>query len=472
MPAAYLGTIVPGTGPLTNGILQAGQGINKYLTDPGGIKLGPRLGIAIDLTGHHNLVFRAGGGITYDRYQLNEIFALIGNPPQALQTTLVSGLVNQLNPAAAITGAPSLSGVAGGAISYPGGVPASYKYSAGIQASLPFSMVLDTSYVGTLGRRLLYNYPLNAVPYGADYLLQNQDPTKVRASPNAILGSNAYDSVFMRPYRGFGSINLESFGATSNYNALQVSLRRRFASGLFFGASYTWSKCMATGSNDGTGFRIDGRSRSALYGPCDYDVRHMLVLNYVYPLPGISRFARFNNAMTRAVFNGWQLSGTTTLRSGTPFSPSYSIAGYGNAQLTGSPDFGARLKLVGDPLTGSSDSPYNRLNPAAFLPPQPGSLGLESGINYLRNPGLDNWDLSLQKSIALREKLHVELRADAFNAFNHPQFNGINNTLNHASPTSTAPLPSSLLPNNINGFGTVTGTAPPRIMQLMLRVVF
>ncbi|MBV9085672.1 MAG: carboxypeptidase regulatory-like domain-containing protein, partial [Acidobacteriaceae bacterium] len=202
LPAAYIGTIIPNTGPLTNGIRQAGQGINKYLMDPGGIRLGPRLGVAIDLTGRHNLVFRAGGGVMYDRYQLNEIFSLIGNPPEALQTTVVNGLVNQLNPSAAIIGAPSLSGVAGGAIAYGGGIPTSYKYSAGIEAALPFSMVLDTSYVGTLGRHLLYNYPLNAIPYGADYLPQNQDPTKVRLSPTAILGSNAYDSVFLRPYHG------------------------------------------------------------------------------------------------------------------------------------------------------------------------------------------------------------------------------------------------------------------------------
>jgi hypothetical protein len=473
LPAAYIGTIVPNTGPPTNGIRQAGNGISKYLMDSNGIKLGPRVGVAIDLTGHQNLIFRAGGGIMYDRYQLNEIFALIGNPPEAIQTTLLNGLVTQLNPATGIIGAPSLSGVAGGAIAAGGGVPTSYKYNAGIQAKLPWSMVLDTSYVGTLGRNLIYNYPLNAIPYGADYLPQNQDPTKVKLSPTATLGSNAFDSVFLRPYQGFGSINLEAFGATSNYNALQVSLKRRFASGLFLGIAYTWSKCMATGSDDGTGFRIDGKSRFALYAPCNYDVGQTLVFNYVYSLPGVDHLAAFNNPVTRAVFNGWQIAGTTLFRSGTPFSVGYSISGYGNAQLTGSPDLGARVKLVGDPRSGTSDSPYNRIHPAAFLPPQPGSIGLESGYNYLRNPGLNNWDLSLQKNIPLKgERFRMELRGDAFNVFNHPQFNGINSTINFASPTSTAPIPSSLFPANLNGFGTVTGTAPARIMQLMARFVF
>ncbi|HEX2711004.1 MAG TPA: hypothetical protein VHM88_02110, partial [Candidatus Acidoferrales bacterium] len=384
LPAAYIGTIVPNTGPLTNGILQAGHGISKYLMKSPGLKLGPRLGVAIDLTGHQNLIFRAGGGIMYDRYQLNEIFSLIGNPPEIVQTTLVNGLVSQLNNTQGIVGAPSLSGVAGGAISYNGGVPTVYKYNAGIEARLPWSLILDTSYVGTLGRHLLYNFPLNAVPYGTAYLAQSQDSTKSNSPPSGCpagfsgCGVNAKDSVFLRPFQGFGPINLESFGATSNYNALQISLKRRFAGGLFLGAAYTWAKCLTTGSNDGTGFRIDGRSRFALYALCDYDVAQTLVFNYVYALPGVSHLGGFNNAVTRALFNGWQVSGTTLFRSGTPFSAGFSISGYGNTQLTGSPDLGARIRLVGDPRAGTSDSPYNRVNPAAFLPPQPGSIGLES----------------------------------------------------------------------------------------------
>jgi hypothetical protein len=468
LPNAYIGTVIPGTGPLDNGILQAGHGINQYVNKAPGIKLAPRFGVAFDLTGHQNLIFRAGGGIMYDRPEGNEIFSLLGNPPEALQTTLVNGLVKQLSPAAAITGVPTLSGVAGGALDYGGKDPTAYKFNAGIQVRLPWSMLLDTSYVGNLGRHLIYNYPLNAIPYGADYLPQNQDPTKVKLSPTATLGSNAYDAQFLRPFNGFGAIGQNVLGASSNYNSLQVTLRRRFASGLFLGMSYTWGRCM-----DAEGVRIDGKTRFGTYAPCSYDVGQTLVFNYVYELPKIDRLGAFNNPVTRAVFNGWQVAGTTLFRSGTPFSVGYSISGYGNAQLTGSPDFGARVKLVGDPRAGIGEDPYNRINPAAFLPPQPGSVGLESGYNYMRNPGLNNWDLTLQKSIPLGgEKVHMVLRADAFNAFNHTQFNGINSTISYASPTSTAPIPSSLFPANINGFGTVSGTAPARIMQVTAHIVF
>ena len=74
-----IGTIVPGTGNLTNGLVQAEQGLGKYLFDSPGIIPAPRFGLTYDITGHQNIVFHAGGGIFYDRYQGNEIFSLLGN---------------------------------------------------------------------------------------------------------------------------------------------------------------------------------------------------------------------------------------------------------------------------------------------------------------------------------------------------------------------------------------------------------
>jgi len=105
-----------------------------------------------------------------------------------------------------------------------------------------------------------------------------------------------------------------------------------------------------------------------------------------------------------------------------------------------------------------------------------GSLGLESGVNYLTGPGINNWDLSLQKSFAIKERVHLELRGDAFNVFNHTQFSGVNSTITYASFTNLTPtnLPfkadGSI--NNINGFGTVNGARDPRILQLVMRLRF
>jgi hypothetical protein len=131
--------------------------------------------------------------------------------------------------------------------------------------------------------------------------------------------------------------------------------------------------------------------------------------------------------------------------------------------------------LIGQPNTGSSD-PYNRINPAAFTIPPVGTRGLDAPRNYLINPGINRSDISVQKEFAVKERAKLQLRADAFNAFNHTQFSGINSTLNFASLTNLTPtnlyLNANGTVNNINGFGTVSGARDPRIMQLMVRFQF
>jgi hypothetical protein len=478
--ALDIGKIVPSVGSLTDGILPAGQGINKYLMQFPGIRWAPRVGFAIDLTGHGNLVLRAGAGAYYDRYQGNEIFNVIVNPPAIFNPTVVNGFASSLTLAGALLSPGGLT-----VISPDGEVPLDYNYSGGIQAKLPWATILDVSYVGLLGRQLLYNTNINAAPYGAAFLQQNQDPTKwggnvptctADPSTSPCTGSNAYDSNFLRPFRGYGDITLEHFGATSNYNSLQVTVDRRFAKGAFLGVAYTWGKCLTMADNDGAGGRIDNLTKLADYGPCGYDVRQTFATNYVYKLPGVTGHGSLDNMFTRALLNGWQLSGVTTFANGTPLTPGYSISGVSNANLTGTGAFGSRVKLVGNPLSSTSSAPYDRLNAAAFLPPTRPSLGLESGVNYIVQPGINDWDLSLQKNFPVKERAHLEFRVDAFNVFNHTQFNGLNATLNYGSYGSTTPtnLPynaSGVLVNK-TGFGTVSGVRYPRILQLVARFVF
>jgi hypothetical protein len=116
------------------------------------------------------------------------------------------------------------------------------------------------------------------------------------------------------------------------------------------------------------------------------------------------------------------------------------------------------------------------LNAAAFAAPQVGSQGLESGQNFLVAPGTNNWDLSIQKSFSVKERMRFQFRVDAFNAFNHTQFSGINNTLNFSALPN--PQPTNLAYNsggqlvNANGFGTVSSVADPRIVQTMIRIQF
>ena len=153
----------------------------------------------------------------------------------------------------------------------------------------------------------------------------------------------------------------------------------------------------------------------------------------------------------------------------------FSISGVANQNITGSYTEGARLALVGQPNTGSDD-PYTRLNPAAFAAPKVGSIGLEAPRNYLINPGINNWNISLQKEFKASERFRIQLRGDAFNAFNHTQFSGINSTLNISALTNgtftNLYLNANGTVNNKNGFGTVSGARDPRNMQLLVRIQF
>jgi hypothetical protein len=336
-------------------------------------------------------------------------------------------------------------------------------------------MTLDTAYVGALFRHLQDNRNLNYIPYGAAYLPQNQDPTITSSLP----GGAALPAQFMRGMRGIGDINLYEGAATGNYNSLQVQLQRRAGRHVFMGVSYTWSKDLTTASTD-TGFvRPDQYTHMAYYGPSANDRRHNFALNYVVNLPTLAGANRFG----KTVFGGWQLSGVTVFMSGAPYSIAYSTTGASQQNITGSSTENARVGFSGNPNTGSS-SPYNLLNGAMVIAPQVGSIGLESGSNYLTGPGINDFDMSLQKEFSIKERLRLQFRADAFNVFNHTQFGGttnggVNNTITFASLTNPTPTNLYLKPdgtvNNINGFGTISisnGVRNPRIMQLVLRLQF
>jgi hypothetical protein len=180
--------------------------------------------------------------------------------------------------------------------------------------------------------------------------------------------------------------------------------------------------------------------------------------------------------VAKEVLNDWQISGQTTFQSGTPFSPSFSVSGASGVNFTGTPSWGAIPLCVGNPMAGTSDSPYARLNSSAFALPAVGSIGLGCSRDILRGPGVNDWDMSLQKTVPFGEKVRLTLRGEAFNVFNHTQFSGINHSLTYSSITGTVPtnLPynSGGALTNINGFGTVSGVRAARVIQLVAKFVF
>lgn len=501
----FIGFVVPGSGSITNGILQGGQGgLNKYLQNAPPLVWGPRFGLAWDVTGEQNLVIRTGFGVFYDRFQGNRVFDFVRNPPLGIQPTLQYGYASDISPTAAQIAPPTLY-----AADPTGKLPMLMSYQFSIQNKLPFGMTLDTAYVGSQSRHLQDNRNLNYVPYGAAFQPSALDPTQ--AAPT-LLGNNILLNQNLRPLKGFSDINLYEGAATGNYNSVQFSLQKRTGH-LFLGVAYTQSKFLTTAQGDTNFVRVDSNTRQAYYGPSSNDRPQNFVFNYVYNVPDKGR-----TYLTKAALNGWQISGITTFQSGAPFTPGFAINGISNQNITGSTTEGARLAIVPgvNPNTGS-DNPYYRINPAAFAAPRApicptpttcqASIGLESGVNYLYGPGLANYDFSIQKNFRVTERVGLELRADAFNVFNHTQFSGINSTLNFAvlNPSTNQyvnattsqngvfgsvingafiPITPNNLPvnangsTNINGFGTVSGTrsagAPgsPRFLQLVVRLRF
>ena len=226
----------------------------------------------------------------------------------------------------------------------------------------------------------------------------------------------------VRPYAGFGNINATRDDLTSTYNALQVSLRRRFHKALTAKVNYTWAHTLDDGGILFSTAAQDDANPREEYGNSDMDVRHTLQFDYTYELP---------NAPGLPVWlgGGWQINGITVLRGGLPVNPSCGCdsAGIGN--------FGTRPDLVpGEPLTpANKDIPNNQFNIAAFTVPETGRFG-NAGRNILRGPAALNWDFSLFKNFRVREGQTLQFRAEMFNMFNTPQFR--NPGANLAGPAS------------------------------------
>jgi len=503
-PVNYIGALIPGSGNFTNGICQASTCMNKYLEKDRGEQWGPRFGLAWDVTGEQKMVIRTGVGVYYDRIQGNRTFDTVTNPPEAFSVTEQYGFAQQLNPNSSLITPPSVVEV-----DPTGKVPTTYSYQFSVQNRLPWNLMLDTAYVGSASRHQQDNRNLNWSPFGTTFTPGSVDPTAgtgcsgcaAAISASRPIGSNALPANFLARIQGYGNVNLYESAATANYNALQVQVSHRTSHGLFVGASYSWSRAMATslsgGTNDNSFVRPDQYNRMANYAPASFDRRQVFAINYVYQTPKV----RWGNAFTHLLTDGWQISGVTLAQTGAPFTPSVNVQNSSNAILTGSLTEGSRPIVVPgcNPYTHSG-SWTSYINPACFEPALPGSLGLESGINYLYAPGGVNFDMALQKEFAvIRDgKLHFQFRVDAFNVFNHTIFTGVNSSLSflpypaNASgaitgfPNFTSTALSVNNPangcsgvgcNQIGGFGSLTQSGPgafgySRIVQLLVRVMF
>jgi hypothetical protein len=314
-------------------------------------------------------------------------------------------------------------------------------------------------------------------------------PAAHQAAGLGYSGQFALAADFLRPYQGYGDITYRSFDGNSTYNSLQASLQRRFSKSVTLGVAYTLSKVETTVSDEGT-FTNLADPRGYDYALATFDRSHYFVANFVWNLPKGSRLIG-DHWLSRAAFDNWSLSGITTISSGSPAELGLSIASQdaGN-RLLGAYSGGAlsgqqpRLLVTGDPQNAP-----NQINAAAFSVPGINNQGPYSRM-YLRNPGINNHDISILKNfpIARDGKSYLQLRLEMFNAFNHTQFSGVNratNITNAAGQTgaaifgnytgltvtnNTRPSGNPSAPGTF--FGEYSGARDPRIIQVAVKVYF
>jgi hypothetical protein len=479
---AAIGTPIPGSGNLLNGIRQAGDGIAKTSYTWPKLVVGPRFGLAYDLTGNQSIVLRAAAGLYYDRPDGNTIFNIPGNPPIATTQDLRNGQLQTLEQGLRTVAVPGLS-----IFQYDAKVPASWQWNVGVQKTLPWAMVADLSYVGNRGVNRIASYNLNAVDLGAAFLDKNQDPTL--AGTSTVRGATAFQENFLKPYRGLGNINQNTTDFWDEYHSLQTSLNRRFRNGFSLGANYTYG--ISFKGNTGLGKRLDHApdgTISVRADQADYEKLlqtldrrpHVFKANGVWSLPHApSSFGR----VAGFVLNDWQLAGVVTAGSGGAYDLNYGYQNNGaNVNLTGSHNYGARILYVGDPGSGCTNNQYAQFNVASVTGPQPGSLGLESGRNILRGCPDKRVDLSLSRDIRAGSARRLEFRLDVFNAFNAVVIDQRNNTVTYVSPTNLTVVNNQFnadgtlnslraKPNN-SGFGAATSAQSLRNVQVQIRFQF
>ena len=393
----------------------------------------PRLGVAYSV--NSKTVVRAGGGRFMTRTGVSDSVFLGANAPFQPNASVANGSVDNPGAAAANARLP-LAVTSQDPIFH---MPGAWSWNTAVERELPFSSTIEVSYVGRRGLHLQRERNINQLPINTVYTTTGSvDP--------------------LRPYKGYAAIRVTNNEASSTYNALQISLNRRFNKGLSYGVAYTYGKS----SDDGSGSRTilpNAYDAHSYWGPSDFDVRQMLVVNFIYEIPVFK-----NNNLSGKLLGGWQLSSVNQFQTGNPFtvSTSQDFAGVG----TGS---GNQLwNINGDAALSSGDRKFadwsganaywfrttNSDGSAIFTKPANGTFTSGYNRNKFYKPGSQSWNVALFKAFAVTEQQKVQFRAEMYNFPNHPNFDGPN-----TDPTSSV-------------FGKVTTKSSNRTMQLSLRYSF
>jgi hypothetical protein len=395
----------------------------------------PRVSVAWDLSGKGKTVVRAGYGIFYDAFSqdmfmghlpFNSGFdpgvAYSGFGPNPISSASANS--GPLDPAVPVYGSPSAMGDAFG-IDQHIRTPYMQNFNLNFQQELSSRTVLQIGYVGSNGHKLFrfrdINQPsqtqITAADLACGCINDGSVPRIFEGSPN---------------FSPFFYINYQEASANSSYNALQTSLRVNDWHGFTSTVNYTWSHSIDDAS-DGEDFVPNASQPNDSTAPIgsnrgnsNFDVRNRLTWNFVYQFPN-------HKGSWQRVTDGWGVNGIVTVQSGQPFQLNYNF----EDDYDGSGGFFGRPDVVG-PIHYNQHDPGNFLDLTSFAAPCtypagggdgfagtciPGTRHFgNEGRNSLRGPNFRQFDFSIFKNTAITERIKLELRFEAYNLFNHPNF--------------------------------------------------
>lgn len=476
----FKGILPPGVTRAANSAAINGDGQNKFA---------PRVGYSWQLPHTDRLVLRGGYGMYFERSTGQLFLQLIAVPPFSDFRVVVPAAAfgfTFANPFAPVPALPDFTPLAysPNTAQTPQGFSQSFQpsiiqeYSQSLQVELAKDFALEIGYNGTRGTKLEVERAFNQAA-----LTSAANPIRPGVTTNTVA-----DIQQRVPFEGFsapGAFQIETSGA-SWYNALDVSLTKRFSHGLQFLAAYTWARSLTDASNSSTGTQqganLIGNQNDphARYGPDGFVRPQRFVLSYLYDIPGPNDIVSLRGRFLA----GWAVSGVTTIQSGRrldlTFADPNNVFGIGTGALNTDPAQLAPGCTAGQLVTrGSVQSKLsNYFNAACFTTPPiigdpeppltPGACGAAStcaqattfgnaGPGMVGGPDQVNFDFALIKRTAFgpEESRNLEFRAEFFNLFNHTQFANPDGAFNDAT------------------FGVIDSTSvAPRIIQLALKLNF
>jgi hypothetical protein len=410
-------------------VTSAQAGLPDELLEGQGWKFAPRLGFAYRPFANNKTVVRGGAGLYYNFLQLFSGFNQLStsNAPFVLSETFESdpGRVPSLTLAQPFPGSGAI--LANPAIN---AVERNIKDALSQQ----WSLSLERELVGTLGVRASYvGNKTNHVLYAGRQINVSERQIAGAIQPN-------------RPYQPWSDISLLDSGGDSTLHQLQLEALQRASRGFSFQAEYSWNRLLDnTPTSGGPQNPYNNRGER---GNSDGIQRHIFTGAYSYELPfGPGKpMANVSGGLGKLI-GGWQVGGITILRTGTPFGVSFSATQPGWR--------GGRADLVRDPKLPQSERSRDRwFDPSAYAVPAPFTYG-NSARNMLFGPGAMEFDVSLLKNTAIRERWSLQLRAEFFNLANHA---------NLGNPSTNISVPATV--------GKITGASGSRQIQFAAKVLF